>query len=142
MFSSLALIKAFFSHWFGILITVIIICLAGVIWYQHHENGQLTNNIATLNQKIGAIKANDAQWQGAASDCSVATAAVAASEASATQAASEAVAIADVKAKMYTDHAKKVLAQKPASSDDYTASKQLMDGLIDNRQSILQKEPR
>lgn len=133
MFASFALIKAFFSHWVGLLISVIILCLLvfGVAEYFHIKD--LNQTIATQQTALGQVKAISAQFEDAASACSAGTAAIAASETAATAAAASAVAVAEVKAKTYEDHATTVLKQKPAGTDDYANSKQLMDELIDHR---------
>jgi len=133
MFTSLALIKAFFSHWFGILITVIILCLLvfGVAEYFHIKD--LNETIATQQTALGQAKAVSAQFESAASECSAGTAALAASETAANVASASAVAVAEVKAKTYEDHATAVLNEKPVGNDDYANSKKLMDDLIDHR---------
>lgn len=137
MFSSLVLVKEFFSHWVGITVSAIVLAVLAYAGIEHYEVKHLSSQIVTLNQQLGAVKANDAQWQGAASDCSAGTAAIAASSAAVTEAASEAVATATVKASKLEAHGKAILARKPTSTDDYTASKQLMNDLIDNRQAQL-----
>lgn len=138
MFASLALIKTFLSHWVGIVVVVIILAALGFGYFEHYENTKLEAQIASLNQDLGAQKTNTAQWTAAASECSSATAALATSEATATATASEAVAKANVKAQTYVAHGKAILARKPSSNDDYTASKDLMNQLIQDRQARLQ----
>lgn len=137
MFSSIALIKEFLSHWVGIVVVVIVLGLVGVVVFEKYQNTALTSQIASLNQTIGSLKTGEQEWQSSAKNCSDGVAAVAASQVAVTEAASQAVATATVKAKVYENHAKQILAQKPTSNDDYTASKQLMDGLIDTRQAQL-----
>jgi hypothetical protein len=134
---TLTFLKAFFSHWLGISFAVIVLILGGVAGFEHYENTHLTANIATLNQQLGAIKANDAQWQGAASDCSAGAAAVAASGAEVTAAAVQAVSEATVQTAPKVTFAKKILAQKYTGTDDYANAKTLMNQLIDQRQAEL-----
>ena len=133
MFTSFALIGAFFKHPFGIFISIVIVVLAlfGVAEYFHIKD--LNQTIATQQTALGQAKAISAQFEDAASACSTGTAALAASETAASVAAASAVAVAEVKAKTYEDHATTVLKQKPAGTDDYANSKQLMDELIDRR---------
>jgi hypothetical protein len=134
---TLAIIKGFFSHWVGISFLVILLAVGGYAAIERHEVNSLSKTITTQDQTIGSLKANIAQWTGAASDCSasVANAAAASSEASANSV--EAVSEAAVATAPKKTFAKKILDQKPTSSDDYTASNTLMGQLIDQRQSEL-----
>ena len=134
MFSSLALVQAFLKHPVGIIVTILVAVLIGFATFEHHENTALTAQIATLNQQLGAVNTNDAQWQATADACSKATAAVVASEAQATVNATSAVAAVQPTVQSKQTFAKQIMAQKPASSDDYTAAKALMGQLIDQRQ--------
>jgi predicted lipid-binding transport protein (Tim44 family) len=135
MFTSFALIKAFFSHWLGIVIGVTVIVLALFCTVEYFHIRTLNTTIASLNQKIGSSQATAAQFEAAASDCSANTQALAQADAAATASAAVAVSEATVKAKTRTAHAKTILAQKPTGTDDYANSKALMDQLIDNRQA-------
>jgi predicted lipid-binding transport protein (Tim44 family) len=137
MFASIALIKTFLTNAVGIIVVVIVLASISFGVFEHHETTVANKQIAALNQQLGSVKANDAQWQATADACSKATAAVVASEVQASAAASQAVATAEVKTQPYVNHAKTVLSQKPAPNDDYAASKQLMNGLIDFRQQQL-----
>src|SRR5579859_1672397 len=123
MFASFTLIKAFLSHWVGMTIAAIVLALLAFAWYERHENTNLTAQIATLNQQLGAVNTNDAQWQATADACSKATAAVVASEAQATIAAASAVSAVQPTVHSKQAFARQILTQKPASTDDYTAAK-------------------
>lgn len=134
---TLTFIKAFFSHWLGISFLVIILALGGYAAVERSSLKTAETTITTQATKIGSLQAEAAQFQQAASDCSAGTAAVQTADVAASASAAIAVSEADIKAKVFTNNAKKIRAQKPASSDDYTASKLLMDQLIDSRQAQL-----
>lgn len=135
MFTSFALIKAFFSHWIGITIAVIVLLLALFSTVQFFHIKTLNTTITSQNQQIGSLKTEAAQFQDAATTCSNNTQALAKADAEATASAAVAVSEADVKANMYTDHANTLRTQKPAGTDDYANAKALMNQLIDNRQA-------
>lgn len=135
MFASFELIKAFFKHPIGILISLVVVVLLTFGFAEHLMLKSDDTKIVAQATQIGSLQAEAAQFQGAASECSAGTQALQTADATATASAAVAVSEAGVKAMMYTNHATQILSQKPASSDDYTASKQLMDQLIDNRQA-------